>query len=383
MMIVTTLPDHFAVELVGGRRANRELKVVKRKLDDPGIYFGQFSYPSDAKAAVLTEGGGIGYMAVITFSAQQELNRRFPAIADQYPSRLNYVGKEIGPALKFTATANFVRVDDVLLANALNGMVRIRHIRYALLITKETRVEDYRSYLDRILATSNDSKPVAMQFISGGKAETILRAAQFANIFLMNRLHETSIGTFIDQHREILLSALEAQQLVSEPYLAWVTPSPDPSELAINPDLFVQRADGYWDVYDLKLALLNRRDLTTGRRNRKRFVTTIEDGIAQLAHYRDFLSIQEHTALAKEKYNVTFSDPRFVLVVGNYENVDAEKIADARRRFPDLELIDYDSLLQLYLMHQDAVPDYAGSRGPTVQITGQATRHPAEEAPAG
>jgi hypothetical protein len=36
--------------------------------------------------------------------------------------------------------------------------------------------------------------------------------------------------------------------------------------------------------------------------------------------------------------------------VGNYENIDEEKVAEARRRFPSIELIDYDSLLQLYLL---------------------------------
>ena len=172
----------------------------------------------------------------------------------------------------------------------------------------------------------------------------------------MNSLHETSIGSFIDQHREILLSALEAQQLVSEPYLPWLVPSPDPDEVAINPDLFIQRSDGYWDIYDLKLALLNRKSLTTGSRNRRRFVYSVEDGIAQLAHYREFLAIPTHAALAQQKYGATFSNPRYVLVVGNYENVNEVEIADARRRFPDLELIDYDSLLQLYLMHENALP---------------------------
>jgi hypothetical protein len=256
-----------------------------------------------------------------------------------------------------------------LLANALEGMVRIRHIRYALLIAKDTRPEEYRSYLEKELSISNGSGLIAVELIPDGKAEAVLRAAQFANIFLMNQLHETSIGSFIDQHREILLSALKGQNLISEPYLPWVASSPDPDELAVNPDLFVQRPDGYWDVYDLKLALLNRKDLTTGKRNRRRFVATIEDGIAQLAHYRGFLSIPDHATLAKEKYGVTFDRPRFVLVVGNYENANMGRIADARRRFPDLELIDYDSLLQLYLMNENALPDYSSGQVPSGQIS--------------
>ena len=304
-------------------------------------------------------------MAIITAAARQELDRRFPGIADKYATTLASVAPDAGPAVNFSPDANYVCVHNVLLANALEGMVRICHIRYALLIAKDTRPDEYRSYLDKELSISNGSGLIAAELIPGGKVEAVLRAAQFANIFLMNQLHETSIGSFIDQHREILLSALKGQKLISEPYL----PSPDPDEPAVNPDLFVQRSDGYWDVYDLKLALLNRKDLTTGKRNRRRFVTTIEDGIAQLAHYRDFLSIPEHAALAKEKYGATFDRPRFVLVVGNYENANMERIAEARRRFPDLGLIDYDSLLQLYLMNESALPDYSSSQVPTGRIS--------------
>lgn len=368
MMIATTLPNHFAVELVGGRRVNRELKVVKRKLENPDIYFGQFDYPTDAKPVIVL-GGGIEFMVIVTTAAQRELDRRFPGIAEKYSTTLASVAPDAGPALKFTPDANYVCVHNSLLGNALEGMVRIRHVRYALLIAKNTKPEEYRSYLEKELSIRNGSRLIAAELIPGGKAEAVLRAAQFANTYLMNQLHETSIGSFIDQHREILLSALESQNIISEPYLPWVTPSPDPDELAVNPDLFVQRADGYWDLYDLKLALLNRKDLTTGKRNRRKFVNTIEDGMAQLAHYRDFLSIPEHAALAKEKYGVTFDKPRFVLVVGNYENANVERIADARRRFPDLELIDYDTLLQLYLMHEGALPDYSSSQVPTGRIS--------------
>lgn len=335
---------------------HRPLKVVKRELGDARLYFGQFKYPPNTKSGIVASGGGISTLALITQDAAGELERRFPGVACNYLTHLQLVGEDFGPTVQFLDDTQYFQVEDVLLANALNGMVRIRHMRFAVVVSKNTRREDYESYLHRNFPISENSKLVAVQLIPQGKAETSLRAAQFANIFLMNKLHETSIGSFIDQHREILCSALEAQQLVSEPYLPWVVPSPDPEEEAINPDLFIQRSDGYWDVYELKLPLLDRKSLTRGRRRRSRFVDSVEDGLAQLAHYREFLAIPEHAALAKEKYNVTFNSPRYVLVVGNYENVNAAEIAAARRRSPDLELIDYDTLLQLYLLNENALP---------------------------
>lgn len=360
-MIITTLPCHFAVELVGGRRTNRALKVVKRTMKDPSLYFGQFDYPAGTEAGIKPQGSGvISGITFITTEAHEEMERRFPQIASNYRTHFQFVKEGPRPALAFPDNAQYFQVEDALLGNALNGMVRIRHIRFALIISKEMSPGEYRSYLNEHVVRK-DNWQAAVQLIPPGEVEASLRAGQFANIFLMNNLHETSIGTFIDQHQDVLLSALEAQKLVSEPYLPWAVPSPDPGETAINPDLFVQRCDGYWDVYDLKLALLNRKNITTGQRNRRRFVNPIEEGIAQLAHYREFLAIPEHAALAQEKYSVAFNNPRYILIVGNYENVDAAKIADARRRFPDLELIDYDTLLQLYLMHKGALTAHANN----------------------
>jgi len=145
---------------------------------------------------------------------------------------------------------------------------------------------------------------------------------------------------------------LEYEDLVPQPSLDWQVPSPDPEEHAIQPDLLLRRSDGNWDIWDLKLPLLGRRDVTTGPRNRRRFVHDIEDGIAQLAHYREFFEIPEHRQLLADKYDANLDDPRYGLVVGNYENVDEDKINEAKRRLGSFEMVDYDSVLQLYVAAQ-------------------------------
>lgn len=367
MMVITTMPNHFAVELVGGERFNGPLRLVQRKLNDADIYFGQFKYPSgipfayrftDSLQGKVHEGPvfNLDNLAMIPAGTHHEVARRFPKILSHYGTIFTMAGNARFTSITFSNKRTRVTVNNVLLANFYNGITRIRHIQLAVVISKSTLADDYKSYLKQLLSVTSATRLVAVRLYPASKEEVIFKAAQFANIFLMNNLHETSIGAFIDQHREILLSALNVRDLISEPYLPWVIPSPDPQEKAINPDLFVQREDGYWDICDLKLPLLDRKDVTRGNRNRIRFLSTIEDGIAQLAHYREFLAIPEHAALAAKKYGVKFSNPRLALVVGNYENVDIGKIADAKRRFPDIEIIDYDSLLQIYLINNDALP---------------------------
>jgi hypothetical protein len=347
-ILITETPDRFIVELIGSRRNNRELKVLKHSIESLDLYFGQFERPeSQAIFNLLGDGSSIQSMAMVATRAKVELDRRFPYVSSLFLSQIQWAGEGDVYPFHLGPNANFFRVENTLLVNSLRSHVRIRNVQLSVVVLKSTSPTEYLNYLTTTFPIGSSTS--GMESLPRGKAEVIQKAAQFANIFLMNQLRETSIGSFIEQHRVIMLSALNATDLISEPELAWQVESPDPEEEAINPDLFIRRADGFWDVYDLKLPLLERRSLTTGRRNRRRFIHPIEDGVAQLAHYREFLSIPEHAQLAREKYGVEFSEPHYGLVVGNFENVNEEQMAEAARRLGEFELIDYDTLLQLYV----------------------------------
>lgn len=293
--------------------------------------------------------------AVVPHAAIEEIDRRFPKVLRQYQTTLSIVGDDPGGSLTFTGQGR-ITIQNVLLANTYEGVTRLRHVQFATVIPRRSPANDYQAYLNKLLHIATGHRLVAARHLTAGKAEIIFKASQFANMYLMSGLHETSIGFFIDQHREILLSAFKASQLISEPHLPWLVPSNDPKEdKPINPDLFVQRSDGYWDICELKLPLLDSKDVTVGQRSRRTFISPIEKGMAQLVHYRDFLSIPEHSAFASKKYGVEFNNPRLTLIFGNHENVNPDKFREARRRFPDIEVIDYDSVLQLYLINNNAL----------------------------
>ena len=121
-------------------------------------------------------------------------------------------------------------------------------------------------------------------------------------------------------------------------------------EPAINPDCILLHADGSFDICDLKLPLLNRTSLTKGERNRRRFVDSVEEGIAQLAHYKDYFADEINAAKAAKLYGIRRTgSPRMVLIVGNEENFDSSKVKEASRRLQPFELMSYDTVLQLYL----------------------------------
>jgi hypothetical protein len=119
--------------------------------------------------------------------------------------------------------------------------------------------------------------------------------------------------------------------------------------MAINPDLLVEREDGDFDIYDLKTALLLNRSIAIAKRPRRRFIQVIEDGIAQLAHYRSYFQYEQNRAVALAKYGATVRDPRLVLVAGTASNADPQEVEEALRRFGDVKILTYDALMQAFL----------------------------------
>jgi hypothetical protein len=71
--------------------------------------------------------------------------------------------------------------------------------------------------------------------------------------------------------------------------------------------------------------------------------------IVRVAGLQAGLEIPENRAALKSRYGVELKEPKYGLVVGTYENMDPAKVHEASRRLDRFEILDYDSLLQLYL----------------------------------
>ena len=140
-VVVTVLPDHFALELVGGRRRHRTLKVHKWSLESTDLFIGQFPYPG-MNAAMMDASGamhsGLMQVALVTPEASAELARRFPGVSDLFPTQLISVDEAPTLPLRVSAETNFFTLSDVLLVNTFESMVRIRHIRFAVLVQRNT-----------------------------------------------------------------------------------------------------------------------------------------------------------------------------------------------------------------------------------------------------
>ncbi len=76
----------------------------------------------------------------------------------------------------------------------------------------------------------------------------------------------------------------------------------------------------------------------------------VNEGVAQLAHYADgYLAQPENRAFLEQKYGGSFENPRLGLIVGSEENLSPDRLAEAKRALRELAIIDYDSLVHLFL----------------------------------
>jgi hypothetical protein len=139
--------------------------------------------------------------------------------------------------------------------------------------------------------------------------------------------------------------------------LLWIEKLHQNKDEAINPDLLIEREDGYFDIYDLKTAALDKTSITKGNRARRRFIDYVNEGIAQLANYEEYFTFPKNQELAWQKYQVKVRNPQLVLVVGNFENVNKEEIEEASRAIRNITIIDYDTLMQLFLNPKGNQPE--------------------------
>ena len=191
---------------------------------------------------------------------------------------------------RFAPESNFTQLENCLLVNFVRGRNPIRHIWTTLFVNKETTELEYMEYLrtEFRLVTGRSLRPGRSSVQAKPSLSFATRHRLFCNAYLLNKTPETTLGMYLEQNQDILLRAFQATQILSEPYLPWQVASPDPQEEAINPDLFVQRkkrtAIGTCTTSSCRFWKADQS--AQGARRRRRFVSSVEEGVAQLAHYR-------------------------------------------------------------------------------------------------
>ncbi|GAA1606921.1 hypothetical protein GCM10009789_71550 [Kribbella sancticallisti] len=336
MLVLTETPDWNILELVGVSREYRSLEVRRQKAQSIDQYFGGAAAASAPVVRVLDE-NVIKDATIATQGGRGALGTRFPGAESILGNELIGTGDKL---LQF-APGNYSAFERVLLVSGDDSSVRVHWTFLAIAVHRSEPADKYRDYLQRLVNASDHLDPVGTLSVPRGEAEQTLKRDPFASTYLLHDLQKNTVGDFLQQHEDILLSAFDATQLIREPILER---QDDAGAAAITPDFILERADGSHIIGDLKLPLLQ---TEPGGKKRRRSLT-VPEGLSRLTQYDEYFGSPENRAFVKTKYGIEVNEPRKLLVIGSHETVDPTDV-DQAAQTTSVEIIDYDTILRLHL----------------------------------
>lgn len=343
ILLVTNCSGYYVAEFIGASEKFEELSIKIHKEKSIYRYLSQFD-DKEPDAILRLDAANIclSSMCLAHDADFNALKERFPQI-DLYRSGLNRVGGR-GSSLGFGENFVSCMIENSILVNRSENVFRCKSILSACIVSSTVN----KDQLIDLFVDATGGEDVWGVFAMEGEDSRLVIAEQLQSMFLFPNLRETTIGEFIIRHPDIVKKAFKTDHFEYEPYLEWLEHDGTCEDRAINPDLLVKREDGFYDIYDLKTALLDKRSITKKGRNRRQFIDCIEDGISQLANYREYFEYPKNAALAKNKYGIEVKDPKLVLIVGSWENVDIDAVNQACRKHKNASVIDYDTLCHMF-----------------------------------
>jgi hypothetical protein len=91
-------------------------------------------------------------------------------------------------------------------------VIRVKDVLYMTIVSRKFSEQEYMSELPQQIRWGDPL--LAVKPCSEGQAERLRIAGQFANLFLMKSVHETTIGQFLDTHKEVLKKALGTRRFI-------------------------------------------------------------------------------------------------------------------------------------------------------------------------
>ncbi|ALA55071.1 DUF4263 domain-containing protein [Shouchella clausii] len=357
ILLFTKTEEHFIFELIGAQEKYTGLTVKQHIAKNTNEYLYQFKEDpkqfAQGKPIVTFTGSCHGIVSgkLARRSDEKKFEERFGKI-DKQGVRLVIDDKNDGPLISFAEDFLSCYLVDVMLINNQSEVYRVKDILSMMIVSHNYSKRNLTEELEYLLRfpVNYTNELFGIKYCESEDIEKLQLASQFANLFLIPGLRETSIGEFIKLNGSFLKSAFECSDFLYEKEFLWLEGNPDPLEKSINPDLLIKRSDGLYDICDLKTPKLDKKNLTQGGHKRRRFHDYIDEGLAQLANYDEYFTFSKNIDWAYKEYKVRMDNPLLYLIVGNYENLNSEHIREASRHLKDrYRIIDFDTLYSMYI----------------------------------
>ncbi|WP_174803501.1 Shedu anti-phage system protein SduA domain-containing protein [Martelella limonii] len=353
--------DQYGMELIGASRSPRELQPRIAKYEEIHMYFDIFKGRVEGGSTISIEGKDVPYLdgfvsfSNILFCQGKDFDsakNRFGFISE-YGTILNRTGGE-GSHFHFNSSSQNLLIENCGILNHHDGLFRGKNILLLGIHGKSINSNQLEKFFHNLLGVDERCQPVE----NGAKSATvrgvatvkrdsvaIFESSMLQNVALSGGLRETTIDEYLATHPNILEGLFNSARVIHNAALEWIEHDGGIDEKSIKPDAFILRRDGYFDIADFKLAAIDKKSLTRGKRSRRRFIDYVNEGLSQLANYQSYFGFDKNKEYAWEKYNIKVDNPKKILIVGSMENSNPEEIHQALRAYDSsYSIIDYDAI---------------------------------------
>ncbi|HBK51979.1 MAG TPA: hypothetical protein DDZ74_22585 [Pseudomonas sp.] len=261
MLVITDCNGYYIAELVGCVKRFNGLTVKRHRERSIYRYFSQFD-DANPDPVISFDGAkhGLSSLCLSQGGDIERIKQRFPSV-ELYDTKLNRLGGS-GSPLGFGPNFTSCFMEHCVLINVKDELFRCKNILYSCVVKSSILKSEI---LDLFRMVCDNGYVAAVHTVSWDE-ERLVVAGQLQSMVLFPSLHETTIGEFLRLHPMVLKEVFRSRNVIYEPFLEWVEHDGTCEDLAINPDLLVQRDDGFHDIYDLTTPLVDKRKLTKNGR---------------------------------------------------------------------------------------------------------------------
>lgn len=194
--------------------------------------------------------------------------------------------------------------------------------------------------LQKIITPSNEIL-TAFPYVYLSKVNSFWRSQleDFERLLNDKDSKESHFQNFFERNPEFLMG-LKYDHILAQPVLERT-----PNEGNLIPDFFLAPiGKSYADILDLKLP---KEKLIVGKKDRKRWSSSIHEAIAQIREYRDFFENPIRRGKVRERYGLTAYRPKAIVVIGrDTSEFPEEKLKQIEETTPNfVKITTYDQLL--------------------------------------
>jgi hypothetical protein len=264
---------YYLMELFGSNEIFKGLKVKTHKEQNIYKYLYQFSAEGiEQEFGIFANARENGFIDLALGRPQslENFESRFNFLKyDKQPTTIQFNNAK-GSLLGFGDNFKNCFISRCTMLNSLDNAYRAKEITFMEIVSKAYDLREYKTALEnRLLSTlyningRSTQQLIGIRYINKLESKAMLLSGQFANMFLIPEIRETTIGEFLKANPEIIMKAFGCKNFEYEPEMEWIEGNEKyPEEKSINPDLMIEREDGFFDIVDLKTVIDKSKSIT-------------------------------------------------------------------------------------------------------------------------